>query len=87
MAIRVYTKKHCGACKDVIALLRSKQATFEEIDLSSDDEERARLEELTGWDTLPMVFVDEVFIGGWDDLEELDASGELDLLLDGSPAD
>ncbi|HTA92553.1 MAG TPA: glutaredoxin [Polyangiaceae bacterium] len=35
----------------------------------------------TGWPTFPMIFVDGVLIGGFQDLEKLDASGELGRIL------
>ena len=38
----------------------------------------------TGWPTFPMIFIDGVLIGGFEDLERLDANGELTRLL-GSP--
>jgi monothiol glutaredoxin len=42
---------------------------------------RTALKMWTGWPTLPMVFVKGVLIGGFDDLVELLASGELQRLL------
>ena len=38
----------------------------------------------TGWPTFPMIFVDGVLIGGFQDLEKFEASGELGRIL-GSP--
>ena len=35
----------------------------------------------TGWPTFPMIFVDGVLIGGFQDLEKLEASGELGRIL------
>ncbi len=35
----------------------------------------------TGWPTFPLIFVDGVLIGGFQDLEKLDASGELGRIL------
>jgi monothiol glutaredoxin len=35
----------------------------------------------TGWSTFPMIFVDGVLIGGFQDLEKLEASGELGRIL------
>ena len=47
---------------------------------------RNALKMWTGWPTFPMIFVKGVFIGGADDLEKLDASGELAKLLAGPRA-
>jgi monothiol glutaredoxin len=35
----------------------------------------------TGWPTIPIIFVDGVLIGGFEDLEKLEASGELGRIL------
>jgi glutaredoxin-related protein len=35
----------------------------------------------TGWPTFPMIFVDGTLIGGHEDLEKLEASGELGRIL------
>lgn len=42
---------------------------------------RTALKMWTGWPTFPMIFVKGVLIGGFNDLEALIASGELDTLL------
>jgi glutaredoxin-related protein len=42
---------------------------------------RLALKMWTGWPTFPMIFVKGVLIGGADDLERLDASGELEKML------
>ncbi len=42
---------------------------------------RSALKMWTGWPTLPMIFVKGTFIGGADDLERLQASGELSRML------
>jgi monothiol glutaredoxin len=44
---------------------------------------RLALKMWTGWPTFPMIFVDGVLIGGFQDLERLDASGELGRILNG----
>ncbi len=46
---------------------------------------RTALKMWSGWPTLPMIFVKGVLIGGFDDLQALMTSGELDQLL-GRPA-
>ena len=79
--IRVYTRRYCGACKSLIALLGQKGVAFETIDLSDDDDAHERLIAQTGWETLPVIFIDDALIGGWDEIEELDDEGQLDLLL------
>lgn len=42
---------------------------------------RLALKMWTGWSTFPMIWVKGTFVGGADDLEKLEASGELDVML------
>jgi monothiol glutaredoxin len=42
---------------------------------------RTALKMWSGWPTFPMIFIDGVLIGGAEDLERLDANGELAKLL------
>jgi glutaredoxin 3 len=39
------------------------------------------MERLSGRRTVPQIFIDGNAIGGYDDAQELDQSGELDVLL------
>ena len=59
-------------------LLKNKNIPFQEIDLSHDEETRGKIQDETGWMTVPMIFIGEEFIGGFDDLSALERSGELD---------
>ena len=36
MKYRVFTKKGCGTCKSVVAIMRAKGLEFEEVDVSTD---------------------------------------------------
>jgi glutaredoxin 3 len=78
--VTVYTTPYCSFCHRAKMLLRGKSVAFEEIDVSDYDERRA-LEERTQWPTVPQIFIGEKFVGGFDQLEALDESGELDALL------
>ena len=52
-------------------LLENAKVAYEEIDLSSDFELRMELTKKTGWKTVPMIFIGEQFIGGYQDLAKL----------------
>ena len=61
-------------------LLDAKGIQYEYLELGSYFSEwkpRLVLKMWTGWPTFPMIFVDGVLIGGFEDLEKLEASGEL----------
>jgi glutaredoxin 3 len=80
--IKVYTTDFCPYCIRAKALLRKRDVPFEEINVSGDAEKRAWLVTASGGrKTVPQIFIDDVAIGGSDELHALDRSGELETLL------
>ena len=79
--VRIYTTSYCPYCRAAKALLRGKAVQFEEIDVTDDPQLRAEMETLSQRMTVPQIFIDGKPIGGYDDAQELDSSGELDRLL------
>ena len=79
--VRVYTTSYCPYCHAAKTLLRKKAVLFEEIDVTDDPQLRAEMEKLSRRMTVPQIFIDGAPIGGYDDAQELDATGELDRLL------
>ncbi len=80
--IEIFTKAFCPYCTRAKALLDSKQAEYEEIDISMGGPRRAEMIDRShGRMTVPQVFIDGKHIGGSDDLAALDARGGLDPLL------
>ena len=77
----IYSKDPCPYCVNAKRLLTNKGVEFEEIDLTDDLGEMNRLKDLYGWRTVPMIMIDNKFIGGYDDMKALDRKGELDSLL------
>ena len=80
--IEVYTKFLCPYCTRAKALLDSKGAAFEEIDVTMDRKLRDEMEQKAGRHTVPQIWIGETHVGGCDDLFALDRSGELQPLLD-----
>lgn len=76
--VTVYTTDYCPYCSRAKRLLQSKNIIFSEVDLTRDEALREKLEEQTGWMTVPMIFIGDEFIGGYDNLAELEAEGLLD---------
>lgn len=76
--IRVYTKQACTYCVQAKKLLQRKGLAYEEIDLGSDPGVEANLTALTGFRTVPQIFINERFVGGFTELMKLNALGELD---------
>jgi glutaredoxin len=74
-----------GRCK---ILFEQRGVAFQFVDLDDARHagERERLVEKTRGSVMPYVFVRGGFIGGWNELDELDRLGKLDELLDPSAA-
>ena len=77
----VYTKKYCPYCEGAKRLLETKGVSFEEIDVTGDEKKLQQLIKQTGHQTVPQVFINGQFVGGFDELEELDNLGELNKML------
>lgn len=78
MTIRIYTTRWCGYCRAAKSLLTEHGLPFDEIPVDGDSATRARLaRENGGYSTVPMIFFDDRFIGGYDQLESLARAGKL----------
>jgi glutaredoxin 3 len=75
--IQMYTTAWCGYCTRAKELLRERGLEYEELSLDGDPAFRAKLLELTGRWTVPQILIDDVPIGGYAELCELDRSGRL----------
>lgn len=80
-SIEIYTKEWCPYCAKAKALLRSKDLTYREIDVTHDEALEHEMLERSGRRSVPEVFIDGELVGGYDDLAELNAGGELDRRL------
>lgn len=79
--IRLYGTRFCPYCVRARFLLKKKQVEFEDLPVGSSGISWAELEEMTGRDTVPQIYIGETHVGGYDDLAALNRSGELDKLL------
>lgn len=79
--VEIYTKSYCPFCQRAKELLRIKGAPFIEHDVTTDPLREQEMRERSGRSTVPEIFVDDILIGGCDDLFELDEKGELNHLL------
>ena len=79
--VTVYSAPYCPYCERTKQLLKSKNVAFVEIDVSREPEKREKVQNETGWTTVPMIFIGDEFIGGYDDLAQLEDSGKLDAKL------
>jgi monothiol glutaredoxin len=72
----------CGNSHRALQALRDAGAPVTTVDILPDPRIRQELQALSGWPTIPQVFVKGELIGGADITEELHASGELGQKLD-----
>jgi len=83
--VLIYTKPFCPYCSRALALLRSKDVAFTEVDDAAFNPEK-RSEMLArsgGAATYPQIFIGDRHVGGCDDLMALERAGTLDALLNG----
>jgi len=71
----------CGNSMRALEALRRAGAPVTAIDILPDPKIRQELSALSGWPTIPQVFIRGELIGGADITEELSQSGELDQKL------
>lgn len=81
MNIELYSSRWCGFCMRAKMLLDAKGVEYNEIDVDQDSALRAQMMQRSGRRTVPQIFIDEVHVGGCDDLYALERSGQLDELL------
>ena len=82
--IDIYTDMLCSYCALAKRLLKSKEVDFNVIEISGDANLRAEMRSrANGQRTVPQIFIDDIHIGGYDDLYLLDKKGLLDKLLAG----
>lgn len=82
--IDIYTKFACPFCVRAKHLLKNKGASFNEYDITLGGPKRQEmLERAPGARTVPQIFIDDVYVGGSDELAALERAGKLDALLGG----
>ncbi|MDA2920156.1 glutaredoxin 3 [Desulfobacterota bacterium AH_259_B03_O07] len=83
--IEIYTKDWCPYCAKAKALLKSKGLSYKEINVTTDHDLQQKMIERSGRRTVPQIFIDGESMGGYDDLANLNATGELDRKLEIKP--
>jgi len=86
--VKMYSTQVCPYCQHAKALLKERGVeAIEDIRVDLDPAQRTRMLELTGGRrTVPQIFIGGTYVGGCDDLVELDRTGGLVPLLAGASA-
>jgi len=71
----------CGNSERALGALRRAGAPITAVDILADMQIRQDLSAISGWPTIPQVFVKGELVGGADIVEELERSGELEHTL------
>ena len=80
--ITIYTGPLCNYCEAAKRLLTRNNATYNEINIATvNGAMEEMIKKANGKRTIPQMFVGDHYIGGNDDLQALNRSGELDKLL------
>ena len=81
LGVQIYTTPTCPHCKAAKALLTRKGVAFTELDVDQDPALADAMMARSGRKSVPQIFIHGRHIGGADDLQNLDQSGQLDKLL------
>jgi GrxC family glutaredoxin len=73
----IYTKDYCPYCDRAKEYFSTRGIAFEEIDITRDPQLYAELKARTGHMTVPQIFIDGQFVGGYSDLIDKVRRGEL----------
>ena len=71
----------CGFSKGVMDVFAHLGVPFKTIDVLSDPEIREGIKQFTQWPTIPQVFINGEFIGGFDIVRDLYERGELQKMV------
>ncbi|MEO5702336.1 MAG: glutaredoxin 3 [Gammaproteobacteria bacterium] len=79
----LYTSGFCHYCVQARRLLEAKGVVYDELYIDRDPALRAQMEGKTQRRSVPQIFIGDYHVGGYEDMRQLDKSGQLDALLQG----
>lgn len=80
--VEIYTKFGCGYCYRAKQLLDGKGVEYTEYDVTMGGPDKAEmLRRAPDARTVPQIFIDDIAVGGSDDLAALERQGKLDMML------
>ncbi len=77
----MYGSEYCSYCTAARMLLKKKGLEYEEILIGNDPALREEMIQRSNRTSVPQIFIADQSIGGFDELYELEESGELDRIL------
>jgi len=79
--ITLYSNAWCPFCRRAKMLLEHKGVQYTEIDIERESGMRQEMIERSGRTSVPQIFVENIHVGGCDDLYAFEQQGKLDPLL------
>lgn len=79
--VLLYTTSWCPYCRRAKTLLKEKGVQWTELDIEEFQVNRQAMTKASGRNTVPQIFINGTHVGGSDELFELEANGDLDVLL------
>ena len=80
-SIEVYTTRMCPYCVMAKQLLENKGVSYSEVYVDQDQDLMSEMMQRSKQRSVPQIFINDLHIGGFDDLSELDMDDELEPML------
>lgn len=80
-SVKVYTTRMCSYCAMAKQFLDRKGVSYSEIHVDQDQNRMTEMIQRSQRRSVPQIFINDVHIGGFDDLSALDRRSGLDPLL------
>jgi glutaredoxin 3 len=81
--IKMIKKTPCPYCDRAMNFFKGKGLNVEVVDLTDNLDELQTWKEKTGWQTVPMIFINDTLVGGYNDLRALEDDGKFDAMVSG----
>lgn len=80
--VEVYLSAFCPYCHFAKRMLKSQDIDFKGISVDFHSDRWAEMEQRSGRETVPQIFIGQTHVGGYDDLSALVSAGNLPALLE-----
>ena len=77
----IYSADWCPYCQKAKQLLDSKGVNYKEFNVDTEPHLRDEIVARTGMKTIPQIFIEDQFVGGYSELSKLESEGSLDKML------
>ena len=79
----IYTGPMCNYCSAAKHLLSKKKVDYAEFNIATDPSKMQEMQEKTnGAKTIPQIFIGGTYVGGYNELRDLEITGKLNSLLE-----